>query len=1058
MQCFKNNIPLNSANTTFKLFFLLSLPTKFQKQKITLLKSDEIERECLYLQYKINLRKNLMKRFFFLFTALLFMGIGYSIAQNRTITGVVISEEDGEPVIGASVVIPGTTIGTVTNIDGEFTLPNVPTNATTVRFSYIGMETLDLPISDAMNVTMKMDTGMLEEVVVLGYGTAKKLGSVVGSVSTVGAAKLKNQPTSNFSDALQGQVAGLSVLSSSGEPSQTASIRLRGINSITADTTPLFILDGSPVQAIVFNSMNPSDIENITVLKDASSTAIYGSRAANGVIVITSRKGKMNQDAIVNIKAQYGVSNLIGDRVNMMNASQYFQFREMLTPGLLTDEAWVNRKKITLDNGIDTDWSDYVFKDNTPTYTIDASIMGGGNNSNYFISMSHNDTEGIAPLSEMQRSSLRVNLEARAKDWLRLGANTNLAYMRYNENPDVNQTALVNPATFARLARPDDSPYYYTLENGIAKFGDRADYLTLTQAFNPFYYEEIRGRMRENVSLNLNLYEEIRPINGLVVRAAQSLDAFDYSYTSTVAPIKNSTTPMGDKIELNNGVGSAMESYQRYYNFTFTNTAEYKFSVENTHHATILVGQEALISKNRSLGVSGQGTTDPKLTLISHTTQISTPTLNIAENVFNSAFFRVDYSYNDKYNFDVSYRVDGSSRFAKNHRWAEFYSVGAKWNVAKEAFMKQYNWLNDLDIRVSYGTTGNSSIGNYASIGYIDSVGNYYGGNAIDIAQPSNPELTWETVSAANFGLDFRVFNRLSGTVEFYNKKTTDMLMSIPYSASSTGFAYAMGNIGSMRNMGVDLTFNVDLLQEKDLYWGVRIAANYNKNKILELFNGQDEYVIPNTSIKLQVGKPYGEFYTTIRKGVDPRDGKQIWLDQYGNETKTYSEDYAVFTGKQRYAPWTGGFGTDFQYKNFSMNADFSFALGKYMFNNDRYFFENPNAFGSSYNQSESVLNMWTTPGQVTDIPAGSEQLQMDSHLLENASFLRLKALALNYSLPEKWLNKTRFFRTAKIFAVGRNLFTVTKYTGYDPEPDVNISLFGYPNTRQYVFGVEVTF
>lgn len=989
------------------------------------------------------------------------MGICCIFAQNRTITGVVISEEDGQPVIGASVVIPGSSIGTVTNIDGEFTLPNVPASATVLQFSYIGLQTVELPITENMQVILKTDEEMLEEVVVLGYGTAKKLGSVVGSVSTVGAAKLKNQPTSNFSDALQGQVAGLSVLSSSGEPSSTAAIRLRGVNSITAGNTPLFILDGAPVQAVVFNSMNPSDIENITVLKDASSTAIYGSRAANGVIVITSRKGKMNQDAIVNIKAQYGISNLIGDKVNMMNSSQYFQFREMLIPSLLTDEAWASRKKTILDNGINTDWSNYIFKDNAPTYTIDASVMGGGNNSNYFVSISHNDTEGIAPLSEMQRSALRVNLEARAKDWLRLGVNTNLAYMRYNTNPDVdtsNGVTLSNPAAFARLGRPDDSPYYYTVDNGVAKFGDRANFLTLTKAVNPYYMEEIRDRLRENVSLNLNIYEEIRPINGLVLRAAQALDAFDYTYTSTVAPIKDITTPMGDDLKINSGVGSAYEAYQRYYNFTFTNTGEYKFSVDNKHHATVLLGQESIVSKDRALGVSGDGTTDPQMTLISQTTDIKTPTLSISEYVFNSAFFRVDYNYMDKYNFDVSYRVDGSSRFAKNHRWAEFYSLGAKWNITREAFMKPYSWLNDLNIRVSYGTTGNSSVGNYQSIGYLSNAGNYFGGNAIGIAQPSNSGLSWETVKTANIGVDFRIFKKFSGTVEFYHKKTVDMLMAIPYSASSTGFDYAMGNVGSMRNMGVDFTLNVDLLEKKDFYWGARFTANYNRNKILELFNGQDEYLIPNTSIKLQVGKPYGEFYMVRRKGVDPRDGKQIWLDQYGNETKTFSEDYAVFVGKQRYAPFAGGFGTDFQYKNISLNADFSFALGKYMANNDRYFFENPNSFGSTYNQSESVLNMWTTPGQITDIPAATEQIQMDDHLLENASFLRLKSLTVNYALPEKWLKKTRFMRSAKVFAVGRNLFTITKYTGYDPEPDVNVSLFGYPNTRQYVFGVEVSF
>ncbi|MDU1891523.1 MAG: SusC/RagA family TonB-linked outer membrane protein [Dysgonomonas sp.] len=1003
-----------------------------------------------------------MKTRLFLTTVCVFMGISWAVAQNRTITGAVIYEEDSEPVIGASVQIPDTKIGTVTNFDGEFVLPDVPASAKVVRVSYVGMETIEVPITNKMQIKLRPNAEMLEEVVVIGYGSAKKLGSVVGSVATVGNQKIKNQPTSNFSDALQGQVSGLSVLSSSGEPSQTASIRLRGINSITAGTDPLFILDGAPVSSVVFSALNPSDIENITVLKDASSTAIYGSRAANGVIVITSKKGKMGEKAKVSFKAQYGISKLIDDKVDMMNSEQYFQFREMLDPSIINAE-WNAHKKVVLENGISTDWADYIYRDNAPTYNLDATVTGGGNNNNYYISLNHNSMEGIAPLSAMNRTSLRTNIEVRANNWFKVGVNSNLSYAKYNENPDVTPgggvTAL-NPAAFARFARPDDSPRYYTVgEDGKVIYGDRADYLHYSKKLNPMYVESYRDRDRQNISANINLFEEIRPLEGLVVRAAQALDAFDYTYSSNVPPIINFKTPMGDDVTINNGKGEARELFQRYHNFTLTNTAEYKLDVDNAHHATFLLGQEAILGKNKSFDVITKGHSDKRLMMLSNGTEYNAPVDAITETVFNSVFLRVDYSYKDKYYLDASYRVDGSSKFAPNHRWAEFYSVGMKWNIKKEQFMSQIKWLNDLGLRLSYGTTGNSSIGNYAYYGLVGGSNVVYEGeNGISITQPSNPDLTWETVAGVNAGLDFRIFNRVSAGIEFYSKETSDMLMMIPYSYAGTGYGGGYGNIGAMTNKGFDIDVSVDIIKQNDIFWSFRANMNYNKNKITELFNGVDEYVIPNTATKLQVGRPYGEFYIVRRVGVDPRDGKQIWLDKAGNETKVYSEDNAVFIDKQQYAPITGGFGTSFAYKGLTVSSDFSFTLGKYIFNNDRLFFENPNQFGTTDNQSTSVLNMWTTPGQKTDIPAASEPIYGDSHFIENASFLRLKNLTISYAIPTKILKKTKLIESMNVFALGRNLFTVTQFTGFDPEPDSNLIQFNYPNTRQYMFGVEVTF
>ncbi|MCD8185684.1 MAG: TonB-dependent receptor [Rikenellaceae bacterium] len=680
----------------------------------------------------------------------------------------------------------------------------------------------------------------------------------------------------------------------------------------------------------------------------------------------------------------------------MMNSEQYFRFREMLNPEIAEESDWQRHKTVVLENGISTDWAKYVFRDNAPTLNLDASIHGGGQSMNYFLSMNHNSMEGIAPTSESHRTSLRSNLEAHVKPWLRVGLNMHLAYLKFNENPDVSADVIyaANPAAFARFARPDDSPWYYTVErDGTVTYGDRADYLHQSKITNPLFIETTRKRKRENVSLMANLFEEIRPVNGLILRAVQSIDAFDYTYSGQTVPVPDFTTPMGDQVIVNNGQGQAREVFQRYYSFTLTNTLEYKLHIDNLHHTTFLLGQEAILTKDRSFDVNFTGLTDRRLMMLSNSTDYTTPVHSITDRVFNSAFLRMDYNYDNKYCLELTYRVDGSSKFGPNHRWAEFYSVGGRWDLKRESFLGRTSWVDDLGVRLSYGTTGNSSISDYQFYGLVYS-GNvvYEGESGMINYQSANPNLSWETVTKLNAGVDFRLFDRFTGSVEYYRNKTTDMLMFIPYSYT-TGYGSGLGNIGGMLNTGIDFTLSADVWRHKDFYWELHANGNYNKNKITELFNGLDEYTLAETGIKLQVGKPYGEFFLVRRQEVDPRDGKQIWLDAYGNRTKTYSEDHSVFVKKQRYAPFSGGFGTFFSYKNLSLQADFVFALGKYALNNDMYFFENAYQYGTSRNQTVRMLDMWTTPGQRTEIPAATEMIQFDDHLLENASFMRLKIL-----------------------------------------------------------------
>jgi hypothetical protein len=380
------------------------------------------------------------------------------------------------------------------------------------------------------------------------------------------------------------------------------------------------------------------------------------------------------------------------------------------------------------------------------------------------------------------------------------------------------------------------------------------------------------------------------------------------------------------------------------------------------------------------------------------------------------------------------------------------------WDITKERFMKDVKWMNKLQLKASYGSVGNSSgLSPYMAMGLVGTGPLYNGVGGTAVANPANPDLTWEVVKSTNIAINTRMFNRVNLDVELYNRDTEDMLMDIPYSYT-TGFSGGWGNVASMRNKGVDVTANFEILQDfHDIDWNISANLNYNENEITSLFNGMDEYVLANTGLKLQVGKPYGEYFYTRWAGVDPRDGYNMWYDKNGNITKQYSEDDAVFTGKQRYAPWSGGLGTRFAWKGLSIGADFSFVYGQYMLNNERWFTENPQ-FASKDNQTVDMLTMWQKPGDITNISTPESPMQFDTHLLEDASFMRLKNLTVSYNLPKSWMRKTHFMGGCRVYFVGRNLLTFTKYEGYDPEVDSNVQLGNYPNTKQYSVGLELTF
>ena len=996
-----------------------------------------------------------MEKRIMMFFACLFLSIGMAMAQTH-VSGIVTSSEDGEPVIGATVKVVGSqTAGTVTDIEGRFSL-SVSKPGVELEFSSIGLVSKRVKASENMAVVLQVDSHTLEQVVVTGYGSAKKLGSVVGSVASVDKKKLESIVTPNFTDALAGQVSGLSVLSGAGDPSSSATIRLRGINSIKSSSQPLFILDGAPISASFYATLNPADIENITVLKDAASTAIYGARAANGVIVLTSKQGKYSEQVSLSVRAQYGIAGPTSDGVEMMNSKQYVKFRDLIGQPV-SDEI----RTLVDKYNINTNWRDEMIDDAAPTFDVNATMQGGGQTVNYYVSFNHHKQDGLIEMSKMHRNTLNARINARLNRFFKIGFTTNLGVQRYSQNAEWSADGLysANPLVFARQAMPYDTPYQYTIdENGKMIKGDRAIGLKYSNLVGPWWYNAHRDYYRNKLTLNTSLTETFTPIEGLTFQALQSMNGLESMNHGSFSPYDAFVDGMGNNIEAEKGSVSA--SMSRYYQFTLSHTAEWRRQF-GVHYVGILLGEETRIERSRGLSAYSEGQTDPRLLLLPNGTTVAPGNLGDSkvEEVANSLFANAEYNYKEKYYVTGSIRRDGSSKFAPDHRWGTFWSAGAKWDVKKENFLKDVEWLNDLSLSVNYGTTGNDSgAGSYDYLGTFSQGKTTYNGESnVGVNQMANKTLTWEKTAKWNVGLNFSIFDRAHFTVDFYRNKTTDMLMSIPYSMT-TGYSAGVGNVGAMTNTGVEANVDVDILRTKDFYWSFKANVGYNKNEITELFQGRDEYVLSNTGIKLAVGHAYGEFFHVRFAGVDPMTGAPLYYDKDGNKTKKFNEDRdAVFLGKKRYAPWTGGFGTNFRYKNVSLIADFAWVAGKYMIVNDDYFIANAQ-LATKWNQRVEMLNVWTTPGQITNIQSVNYAKQFTDQMIQNASFLRMKTLSIQYEFPKKWMQATRYIKGVKVFGIARNLFTITPFEGYDPEPDMNLVLFNYPNTRQFVIGAEISF
>lgn len=960
-----------------------------------------------------------------------------------------VTDTHGEPVMGATVRVPGTKVITTTDANGNFKLKGVPATAKKISVSYIGMQ--PTTVSVAGNVQVVLKDNELGEAVVVGYGTAQKVGTVVGSVKKVGGEKVENNPTANVADALQGKVAGLQVLNNSGDAGDinNASIKLRGTGSFTASNTPLIVIDGSPAGAGMLAMLNDKDIESVTTLKDASATSIYGSRAANGVIFITTKKGRTEEKAQITISQSVGWSQLANAISNQMNSSELLQFQ--LENGIITPDQYQTYKL----HGANTNWQKYYFDNAAPMYNTDFSLRGGSGNTTYFVSASYKSQNSLTKVGHLKRYTLRSNLDTKPKQWLNFGLKQSVAYTDRLYNPDVSRDELVantgNAVCAAYLY-----PSYWDPYSEEAK---KTHYITFANAVDPMWQRQMMPATINDIIYNGVAYAQIQPVKGLTIKSQLGLYASD----GRIFQATNPTIP-----DLN-GVGSAAASSSRSSMWTITNTVEYKFNIGEKHAITLLAGQEGIKGSSKGFDASATGITDSRLLNFAGATTPNMPTYSSSKYEYLSFFGRVDYALMNKYFFNFTVRNDKSSRFGADNRAANFLSGGVMWRLSDETFMAATkSWLTDLQVKYSVGSTGNSEIGNYRSLG-LTGKKQYNGDAGLVIAQPSNKELGWEKQIQSNVGLTARLFDRVNIDVNYYNRKTKNMLMSTPL-AYTTGFSSMMLNVGQLTNNGVEVEVSYDAFRSRDAFVNIYANFAYNANKIDKLFNGQQSWDRPSYYLSYVVGKSIN-YYMAEFAGVDKNDGLAMWYTKgnHGNGktvhefnpetmTKTYSNDLLQDVGKAYYPNMNGGFGFTASWKGLSLNADFAFVLNKYMLNIDYQFSTNNANAKQDFNQSRDMLKMWKKPGDITDIPSLATENVFDTRVLQNASFLRLKNLTLSYSLPQQWMQATRFFDSVRIYATARNLFTATKYKGGDPEKDGNISLGFYPGTRQYMLGVEVSF
>lgn len=1023
------------------------------------------------------------------------LGILTVFSQQITVTGTV-NGSNGEPLIGAVVQVKGSTVGTATDINGAYSIS--VDKSEILRVSYIGYESKDvIASSNRINIVLQASDQQLDDVIVVAYGTASKAG-YTGSASTVTKKSIENAQVSNVSRLLQGAASGVQSIASSGQPGSDANVFIRGIGSINASSNPLYIVDGAPFDGNL-NSINPSDIESINVLKDAASTALYGSRAANGLIIITTKQGAKNQKAKVEARFTYGISKRAVDDYKQVSTNDYFQ---MYWEAMRNQQYYINGKSsadaaayasgniisvlginpygtaypspVGLDGqivaGATPLWNDNWSKE----YTQDAhrleavaNISGGGEKSSYFFSLNYLDDEGIAIASNFKRYSGRLNFNTEIRKNIRFSTNISLSHSVQNA-PQGEDSNLANSLNFARsvpgfypIWERDRTTGAYVLDANDQRIYDYGFYRP--SAVSPGYNHlgssvyDFNKVERDIASLRGAL--EIDLYKGLTYKGSLNID-----YTNKND--HNYANPMYGPESLKDIPGSVSKYNYKTTGFTGNNILTYTTSINDVHNIKGLIGQEYYEYNTTYFYGSRSGFPTGGLYEPVAASQLGSFSGQSDQYKLLSYFANAEYNYNRKYFGSASIRRDGSSRFSPKTRWGTFWSLGGSWRISEEDFLKDNNALSKLTLRASYGGQGNDNIAYYAYKALF-SIKNNLGESGFVTSRLATPDLKWETNLNLNIGVDFGFFNdRLTGSVEYFNRRSKDLLFEIP-KPLSTGYGSIPANVGAMENVGIEFSVTGRPIQTKDLKWDISLNATHYKNKITKLPNTTNGYIVSGTKL-MKVGGSIYDFFMVEWAGIDPEDGLPQWYKTTDSrervKTKNYNEantDQSKIVKGSSLPDLVGGFNTNISFKDFELSALFAYSLGGKIFNQDKLsLLHNGSSAGRAF--STDMLDRWTPENRDTDYPRlqttnSYAWTSTSTRFLVDASYLRMKNITLGYNLPKPLLSRIGI-GNCKIFLQAENLFTVFGEQGLDPEQAVNgVSYFRYPAMKTASFGINLS-
>ncbi|MBO9612084.1 MAG: TonB-dependent receptor [Dyadobacter sp.] len=985
------------------------------------------------------------------------------LAQDVTVKGKV-TDEKGEMIPGASVTVKGSQQGTLTDAEGVYSI-DVAGNATLV-FSFLGYLKEEVPVSNRskIDVSLKTDTKALEEVVVVGYGTQRKV-ETTGSIASVKAADLVQTPVANIAQGLQARVAGVQINQNSGSPGGNISVRIRGTNSINGSSEPLYVIDGIQVSngggitdVSPLSTINPNDIESVEVLKDASASAIYGARAANGVILITTKRGK-NGATRVTYDGYYG-SQKVNKTLDVLNASQFAQLEnEVFKNNYYPDPA-------SLGEGIN--WQKLIFR-KAPIQNHQLSINGGSEKTQLAISLNYFDQDGTLIGSQFQRYSYRLNLDHRISKNVKIGTSILGSYSIANgiqtggTNIGDGGAVLSSVLGAAIGAPPMLQPY--RPDGSIFPFGEQAGG-QYREVVNPLNFSAVLNKRSIKRTL-ANIYGEVSLFKGLTYRASFNLDQkgelFDgYSPRSIV-----------NKSDLNDNSGSGTKANSNYLALLHESILTYSttFAKNHSFKATAVFGTQLEQGNSNTMSATGfpNDATKNEAMQLALTRTISS---GRSSQRLDSYMARVNYGFKDKFFIDVTARADGSSKFGANHKYGVFPAVSAAYRIIEESFMKDISWLSDFKVRGSYGITGNAGgIDPYQSLATVAS-GNSYMINhtyvtGIEPTGIANPDLRWERSKQANIGIDISLLNnRISVIADVYHKKTDDLLYvkTLPL---SSGYGAITGNFAALQNKGLELAVNARILDGK-LKWDVSANTTINRNKVLGLDGGVTTERFMTTYTVLKVGQPLGMFKTyvfdgvnqtgeTILPGYDGRIGGHKVKDITGDGQITAADQVLVGNPNPKFIY---GFSTNLSYAGFDLAAFISGSQGNDIYNASRLSFENP--LGQR-NLLAGVADRWSPTNPSNQYVSGFQggRLPITNYVVENGSYLRCKNLTLGYTVP-----KFKGLQGIRLYVSANNLFTITKYSGYDPEVNtyagsntvIGVDNFVYPQSKSFLGGIQVTF